>query len=525
MTIIFPPQQTSMANVAAAQTSDPTPNSKTESTKIKADSLAFGLVFALGLAVIQRLIGLVRTILFCRLLPDAQLGQWSLVFSFLMLVAPIAVLGLPGSFGRYVEFHRSRGELKSFLFKVTGITFLSSIILMIVMTICRQEISWFVFRSDQYGDLVMLMILVACFVIASNFCFELMEALRQVRLVSYMRFILSACFAGFGVGLILMLDDGVQAVCSAYLIASAAACLPAIWFLRRHWAEISANSPTVIPHRDLWSKLAPFAAWLWVINLLSNLFEASDRYMLLHFSQATVNDAQAMVGQYHSGRFMPMLLVGIATLIGGILMPYLSAHWESGKRDLVGRNVRLAVKMTAIGFTVLGVAVLLLSPFVFDVLLQGRYSSGLTILPLALVYCIWMSIAILAQDYLWVAEKGRLPSLAMLVGLAANVGLNAILVPRLGLPGAVTATAAANAIVLVAIYLLNVRDGWKIDGGVWLLSLFPLVLCAPIEVTLGVTLVLLTLAWKTSVFFDLNEKQQLHEFADDFRVKIISAIS
>ncbi|MDG2223970.1 MAG: oligosaccharide flippase family protein, partial [Rubripirellula sp.] len=466
-----------MANVSAAQTSNLTSNSTTASAKFKVDSLAFGLLFALGLTVVQRLVGFVRTIVFCRLLPDAQLGQWSLAFSFLMLVAPIAVLGIPGSFGRYVEFHRSRGELKSFLLKVTGIALLSSILLMTIMMLCRQEISWLLFRTDQHVDLVMLMLLVASAVITSNFCFELMESMRQVRLVSWMRLILSVCFASLGIGLILAFDDGVKAVCFAYFIASIAACLPAIWFLRRHWPEISANSPTVIPHRVLWAKLAPFAAWLWVINLLSNLFEASDRYMLLHFSQTTANEAQAMVGQYHSGRFMPMLLIGIATLIGGILMPYLSTDWESGKRRLVGRNVRLAVKMTAIGFTLAGVAVLLLSPFIFDGFLQGRYNSGLSILPLALVYCIWMSIAILAQDFLWVAEKGRLPSLAMIIGLAANIGLNAVMVPRLGLYGAVAATAAANAVVLIAIYLLNMREGWEIDKGVWLLSLFPLVLC------------------------------------------------
>ncbi len=206
-------------------------------------------------------------------------------------------------------------------------------------------------------------------------------------------------------------------------------------------------------------------------------------------------------------------------------MPYLSTDWESGKRRLVGRNVRLAVKMTAIGFTLAGVAVLLLSPFIFDGFLQGRYNSGLSILPLALVYCIWMSIAILAQDFLWVAEKGRLPSLAMIIGLAANIGLNAVMVPRLGLYGAVAATAAANAVVLIAIYLLNMREGWEIDKGVWLLSLFPLVLCAPLPITLAATLICLMLTWKTLLILNHDEKGQLTEFAEQCRIKLVSFIN
>ncbi len=513
-----------MATVPANQTSDLSSDSKTNSAKFAADSLAFGLFFALGLTVFQRLTGLVRTVLFCRLMPDEQLGQWSLVFSFLLLIAPIAVLGLPGSFGRYVEFFRARGELKSFLFKVAATTIVSSIVFLTALAFWRHEVSWLVFRSRAHADLVLLMVFVAAAVIAANFFFELMEAMRQVRLVSWMRFFSSLVFAAAGVGLIFVFRDGVRAVSIAYLIASIVACLPAAYFLRKHWSEISEESTNVVPHRSLWKKLAPFAAWLWVINLLTNLFEASDRYMLLHFSQGDIQQAQASVGQYHSGRFMPMLLVGIATLIGGILMPYLSSHWESGRRQLVGEYVRLAVKLTAIGFTLAGAGVLLVSPIVFDWLLQGRYNEGLSVLPLALVFCIWMSVAILAQDYLWVAEKGRLPSFAMLVGLVANLGLNAALVPRFGLSGAVAGTAAANGVVLTVIYWLNVRQGWQADKGVWLLSLFPLALCAPLGVTVLLATCCLGLAWKTNLLFDSKEKIDLKKFGLELRAKVLSKL-
>ena len=38
-----------------------------------------------------------------------------MVYSFLMLAAPLAVLGVPGSFGRYAEHYRQRGHLRTFL--------------------------------------------------------------------------------------------------------------------------------------------------------------------------------------------------------------------------------------------------------------------------------------------------------------------------------------------------------------------------------------------------------------------------
>ena len=81
-----------------------------EKVEIVSDSLAIGVLFALVLTVVGGVVGFLRGILFCRLMTDQQLGQWSMVWSFLMLLAPLALLGLPGCFGRFVEYYRHRGN-------------------------------------------------------------------------------------------------------------------------------------------------------------------------------------------------------------------------------------------------------------------------------------------------------------------------------------------------------------------------------------------------------------------------------
>ena len=42
-----------------------------------------------------------------------------MAYSFLLLAAPVVVLGLPGSFGRYLERFRQRGQLRTFLRRAT----------------------------------------------------------------------------------------------------------------------------------------------------------------------------------------------------------------------------------------------------------------------------------------------------------------------------------------------------------------------------------------------------------------------
>ena len=78
------------------------PERSSQNASLEADSLVSGLSFMLVANVIQRVIGFVRNLVLCRFLADEQLGLWALSTSFFMLAAPLAVLGLPGTFGRFV---------------------------------------------------------------------------------------------------------------------------------------------------------------------------------------------------------------------------------------------------------------------------------------------------------------------------------------------------------------------------------------------------------------------------------------
>ena len=79
------------------------------------DTLVDSVMILLVLTVVQRLVGFVRAVLFCRWLDPEQLGLWDMAFSFLVLAAPLSVLAIPGSFGRYLEHYRRRGQLRRFL--------------------------------------------------------------------------------------------------------------------------------------------------------------------------------------------------------------------------------------------------------------------------------------------------------------------------------------------------------------------------------------------------------------------------
>lgn len=487
------------------------------------DSLVMGVVFMLGVTVVQRVVGFGRSLLFCRYLDDDELGLWSLAFSFLLLAAPLAVIGLPGSFGRYVEHYRKAGRLRSFLLRTTLFSSITAILCVIGVWLFSRPLAWFLFKDTAQQSMVVWLSVALLMVIAFNFLTELLTALRMARAVSMMQFAHSMFFAIVGVGLLAMTNMKAQGVVVSYTIACGIGFVGAAIFTMRSIAKVAGDSQP-LPTNDLWVKLLPFAGWVWVVNLLSNLFEAADRYMILHFAPVDSLAAQGMVGQYHSSRMLPILLVSVSAMLSGLIMPYLSLEWERGDKPAVARLQKLSLKWMSIGFTAIGAIIMIAAPFIFTVVLRGKYNDGLAVLPWTFVYCIWFSLAGAAQNYLWCAEKAHLGSGALVVGLGANLVLNILLLPILGLQGAVLATSAANLIALVVIYAYSHREGMKVDSGMVLTTLLPISLAMGGWVGLAFVFGVAIVSFFGNSIFSKIEKHEILAVAHEHYAKLTSKL-
>ena len=267
----------------------------------------------------------------------------------------------------------------------------------------------------------------------------------------------------------------------------------------------------------------PFVGWLTLTNLLSNLFIVSDRYMIIHFAPAGSEERLALVGQYHSSRVVPLLLVSICFLLGSILLPHLSDDWEQGRRKRIHERMNLFVKLCGIGLTGAGLAVLICKPLIFDWAFKGKYSDGLAVLPLTLTYCVWFGLTAISQIYLFCVEKARLSSWAFGSGLVTNIALNYLLLPRYGLFGAVAATTVANLLVLVFVTLFNRMAGLKYDAAsVVVLAMPGLLLLGIVPCLIGVGLVCGLSLWTHLVFPEAQKvmfREKVAEMAEKLGIR------
>ncbi|PQO45549.1 lipopolysaccharide biosynthesis protein [Blastopirellula marina] len=493
--------------MSAASSADSTPNVHGDPT-YQTTSLAESMLLLALLTVFQRGIGFVRGVLFCRWLDADQLGMWDLVFGFLMLAGPLVVLGIPGSFGRYVEHFRQKGQLRTFLARTTIATLALSAVGCGALFLFHDEAALLLFGDSSLGAIIPLVALTLAMVVGFNYFIELFIAMRQMRMVSALQFINSVLFAAIGIGLLMAYEVSARSVILSYGVACAVTVILGAFMLARDWRSLPLCSE-VPAQNEFWRKLLPFAAWLWAINLLSNLFEVVDRYMIVHFSGLSPEHSIALVGDYHSSRVVPWLMVAVANLFGGILLPHLSADWERGEKREVSRQINLLIKVAAMVMVGGAVAIAISAPFLFEYVFQGKYVGGLHVLPWTLTYCVWYSLTGCAMLYFCVAEKTHIGAIVYGIGLAANVALNALLLPPLGLTGAVIATALANAIAIGLAMWLSRRYGMEIERSTLLLVAFPLLLGLGWPVALIAWGVLLWLALTTTWLFDAEEKKTL----------------
>lgn len=200
---------------------------KKSSVLIRPDTLLASVMVLLVVNVVQRTIGFGRGVLFCRWLDPESLGQWDMAYGFLMLAAPVAVLGLPGSFGRYIERFRQRGQLRMFLLRTSIWTAGLTAIAVGVLFVFRTEFAYLVFGDSTQTALLALMAAVLATVVLHHFLEAVFAGLRVFRVVSAMHFAQSMLFAGLSLTLLCIWRQDEWSIVAGYgsaCVISVAGC-------------------------------------------------------------------------------------------------------------------------------------------------------------------------------------------------------------------------------------------------------------------------------------------------------------
>jgi glycosyltransferase involved in cell wall biosynthesis/O-antigen/teichoic acid export membrane protein len=491
----------------------------------RADRLSDSVAILLGITAVQRLVGLARGILFCAWLSAEELGEWDMAFGFLTLAVPVAVLSLPGCFGRYIAYYRERGQLRVFVRRTIGVTLLLALISALALLGCQQAFSRFIFGRTDLGGLLPSLAFTLLAVIAINVVNELLVALRLQRLASSLELLSTVLFAGISALLVTVYRLGTLGVVIGYGSGCLIAAAASLWWIVPLWHALPEAPDASQRSVAVWSKLVPFAAALWLSNALANLFSVADRYILIHYSGLGSDESLALTGEYHSSRLLPMVLVNLSVLLGTVSLPYLSHDWETGPRAKVSLRLNLFLKLAGLGLVAAATAMWFLSPLLFIWLLRGRFAAAPALLSLTLAYACLSGMVCIAKNYLWCAERATLVGVAYAAALAVNIGLNLVLAPRFGVYGIAHGTCVAHVVLLLLIYALCRANGFAVGQGTLLISSLPLLLLLGPAWTMAGLLAVSLLALVSELVFDGDEKRQIAETISRYRAKLFGWLS
>jgi len=486
-----------------------TSESRTERL-LEPETIGASAVVYLIVTVLHRGMSFARAVFFASCLSPAELGLWDMAFGFALLMSPIVVLGLPASVIRYASHYEQKGQLAAFLGRILRVGVTAGLGLALIFGLADRLLASIIFGDPSRTELARL----AALCLAGLVLFDVLQAvfhgLRLFRVVSLLHLMLNLLFAVLGGVLILGIAPIARTVTLAHVLSTVAVVAGCVFWLRKRLPG-GDPAPMTESRRAFWRRMLTYSVWVWAIATLTNALFYVDRIMLIHWSGQDQAATLAQLGSYHVFRLVALLLATVGAVFNSVVVPHIGHYWEAGRRRHVRLLLGALVKGVAFALTAIGIVLLATHGMLLELIFAGKYTGSPGVTGAVLVATALMAVFGLIDPYVLCLEKPWLSAAAALGAVAANVALNAWLIPIYQLQGAATATALS---VIVGVALLTVftrMQGWRFGAGLIVLIALPTTLffgAAPAAVAL---LIVGYLAYRRGWFLSVQERALIGE--------------
>lgn len=383
----------------------------------------------------QIVLGLIIGILLTRYLGPDRYGIYSYALSFAMLFAPLANLGLAQIVVREVVNEKEReeaimGTASGIRLVGTGFAF-SAIALAAIWLVDEQQTRWAIAIASSAVLLRTPQLLIAWFQAKVQSKYSAIPHLVTLSLSSLTKVILILKGAG------LMAFVWVVAV-DALLYS-----LSLMIGYRRLGHRISSWTFDPELARRLLSRSWPLMFSLIVFTIYMQI----DQVMIKFFM------GYEQVGWYAAAVRLSTAAYAVPAVIAASLFPAILNSLNRDRAQFRRRMLRLYYLLIYLSlFIILPLA--LLSGFIVEALFGTNFLPAADVLSIHVVASLFVFIGYAGDKWL-IGEDLQLASFkAMIAGLIANIGLNAILIPQIGIQGAAWATLGAQAVGFHFIHIL-----------------------------------------------------------------------
>jgi O-antigen/teichoic acid export membrane protein len=375
-----------------------------------------------------------------------QYGIWTQITVTLTLLAPILMLRLEIASVRYLSSKTGQDASRDF-FPMLLLVFAIVIGVGGIAYFFNDSLALFLFNdaSQTYFVNLFLLILIArtLFQFSINF-YRVSKQMKKYSLIE----LLTAFFEIGGAVYLVLNGVGLEGVLLPFIVVEFFAVililadiirqigLPDKIQISRTFRYIRYSAPLIVNRFENW------------------IVESGDRYLITHIlsvAQAGIYSASYVIGQ---------LAVFFLWPITFVLFPTITKLWEEKKYDEVTRYMQDSLRYFLLLSVPCVVGIYYLSPELLTLLTTDEFTKDRTlVLFITLgIFCLGVS-----QIYIYVLhlkEKTRNMALLFIGAAIANITLNLILIPEMGIRGAAIATFIAYLVRLAFVMGYSAKLHW-----------------------------------------------------------------
>jgi stage V sporulation protein B len=412
------------------------------SQKLKKFTFDVGWVFASRIITI--FIGFLLRVFLGRFLGPGGLGLYAMSFSVYSLAALVGGIGIPAATVKFVgEYKTDKEKLNAFMSSALINSTIFGIIVCFILFFSSSMIAD-LFNMPELTSLIKIIAIALPFLVFNNtLLLGLFTGLKNIKLYGFGMACRSILLLSLAV-LLVIIGWGVKGAVSAIMFAEMGTFILSLFLTRKHFNFSLQDYPQVT------RMLIPFGAQLFLASAIYMVNTFADRLFIAYF--LTDKD----VGIYAIALAIASALQMIPVAISTVTYPMMSEYNNKGIRQTNETLINKVMKYTLIILSILGILIIFFAKDIILLLLGPEFLPGvmpLTILVLGIIF--FGSMASIGSAFS-AAGRPDIPLKLNLIVLVVNIGLDVVLIPRLGITGAAIGTAVSlSVLTILTIYLLR----------------------------------------------------------------------
>lgn len=378
--------------------------------------------------VLTALSGIILLPLITKTLGAHDYGIWAQVQVTIGLALGFVGLGLPYAMTRFLPAKTNKEEIQEEFWSVFCMVFLVTLVVLIILIAAAHFIAAAFFEGAT--DIVRIIGLIIFVWSLDSVCLSLFRTFRQMK--KYSVFMIANTYGQIGLFAYLILNGhGILSMVLAVL-AIRVTIFSILFFLVKSQIGIAK------PHFSRIREYLHFGLPTIPANISTWVVASSDRYVIGYFLGA------ASVGVYSAGYNLGSIPFMLAGVLGFVLPPTLSKLYDEGRMNEVKTHLSYSLKYSlAIAIPFVFGAAILAEPVLRLFSTPEIASKGYLVVPLVALSSLSWCIYTVILQILVMTKKMRIVGASWIIAALANLLLNIIIVPRVGILGAAVTTVVA----------------------------------------------------------------------------------